>query len=288
MKEIVFISGKGGTGKTTLAAALAALWNDKIIADCDVDAADMHLLLQPVIRERKDFYSGIIPTIDKDTCIRCDECMDVCTFQAISDNYDIDSIKCEGCGVCYHFCPNQSIQLEERLCGEWYLSDTRFGPMVHARLGIAQENSGKLVTLIKNKARALASERGCHYVLIDGSPGIGCPVISSIGGAALVVIVVEPSLSGMHDMDRVIQLIKHFKIAGGVVINKFDLNPDLSTQIVHKIEQENMHFFGNIHYDPDVIRAMVQRKTVIEYSNNTISEEIRTIYGRIYAQTQKM
>jgi MinD superfamily P-loop ATPase len=288
MKEIVFISGKGGTGKTTLVAALAALWDNKIIADCDVDAANMHLLMQPVIREKNDFYSGVIPEINKTNCTQCDNCIGVCVYQAISDNFDIDPIKCEGCGVCYHFCFSQAIQLNERLCGEWYISDTRFGQMVHARLGVAQENSGKLVTLIKKKARTLAAEKGYHYILIDGSPGIGCPVISSIGGAALVVIVVEPTLSGVHDMDRVIQLIKHFKIAGGVVINKFDLNPNLSNEIATIIQREGMHFFGKIHYDPVITRAMVQQKTVIEYGTNVISAEIKDIYRRIYAETQEM
>jgi MinD superfamily P-loop ATPase len=281
MKEIVIISGKGGTGKTTLTASLAALWDNIIIADCDVDAADLHLLLNPEIKEKNDFYSGLLPVINQEICTECGKCIEVCQFNAIDKNYKINEINCEGCGVCKHFCPPDAITFQDRLCGEWYISGTRFGPMVHARLGVAQENSGKLVTLIKKKARALAEKYHRDFVLIDGSPGIGCPVISSIGGAALVVIIVEPTISGIHDMDRVIKLIQHFKIPAGIVINKNDLNNEMSNNIEAKAKQNKFNLFGKIHYDPVVTRAMVEGKTVIEYSDNSITGEIKNIYNKI-------
>jgi MinD superfamily P-loop ATPase len=281
MKEIVIISGKGGTGKTTLTASLAALWDNIIIADCDVDAADLHLLLNPVVKEKNDFYSGLLPVINQEICTECGKCIEVCQFNAIDKNYQINEVNCEGCAICKHFCPPDAITLHDRLCGEWYISDTRFGPMVHARLGVAQENSGKLVTLIKKKARALAEKYHRDFILIDGSPGIGCPVISSIGGAALVVIVVEPTISGIHDMERVIKLIQHFKIPAGIVINKSDLNNEMSKNIAAQAKQNKLNLFGKIPYDPVATRAMVEGKTVIEYSDNSITEDIRNIYNKL-------
>lgn len=277
MREVVIISGKGGTGKTTLTASLAALWKHKVIADCDVDAADLHLLLQPKIQKKTYFYSGVKAVIDKESCTRCGKCREVCKYEAISPDFVVSGIDCEGCGVCYHFCPVEAISLDERHCGEWYLSDTRFGPLVHARLGIAEENSGKLISLIRSQAKLLAKEQGMDTILIDGSPGIGCPVISSITGASLVVIVTESTISGAHDMERVLGLAKHFKIPAMVVINKNDLNEDMSRKIELAAEEHDSTVIGKIRYDPVVTQAMVQGKTVIEYSNGPVADEIKAI-----------
>lgn len=277
MKEVVVISGKGGTGKTTLTASLAAIWKDKVIADCDVDAADLHLLLQPDVQKKTDFYSGVRAVIDQDICTKCGECLDVCKYQAISSDFVVNGLDCEGCGVCPYFCPVDAISLEERHSGEWYLSETRFGPMVHARLGIAEENSGKLVALIRRQAKRLAEDRGLKIILIDGSPGIGCPVISSITASTLVVVVTEPTVSGVHDMDRVLGLARHFKIPGVVVINKVDLNEEMTRTIESSGEEHEAPVIGRIPYDPIVTRAMVEGKTVVEYSNNSVTKEIREI-----------
>ncbi len=277
MREIIIISGKGGTGKTTLAASLAALWDDMVIADCDVDAADLHLLLQPQIQKKTDFYSGVRAVIEQDICTQCGRCLEVCKYEAISPDFVVNKIDCEGCGVCPHFCPVESISLVDRLSGEWYLSETRFGPMVHARMGIAQENSGKLVSLIRRQAKQLAEEKGLSTILVDGSPGIGCPVISSITGASLVVVVTEPTISGLHDMDRVLGLSKHFKIPSVLVINKADLNDVMSQKIEFAALKFGTPVIGRIPYDSVVTKAMVNGETVIEYSDEAVARSIKEI-----------
>ncbi len=286
MKEVVVISGKGGTGKTTITASLAALWKDKVIADCDVDAADMHLLLDPTIQQKSDFYSGVEAVIDGDRCTQCGKCLDVCRFHAITPDFVVDSLACEGCGVCPYFCPMDAISLVERHSGEWYVSETRFGPMVHARLGIAEENSGKLVSLIRKKAKELAEQRGLDLILADGSPGIGCPVISSITGASLVVIVTEPTVSGVHDMDRVLGLAKHFQIPAVMVINKYDLNEEM-TQITEARAKEYVApVLGRIPYDPVVTRAMVQGKTVVEFQDGAVAQAIEEIGQKLWQKVK--
>ena len=286
MREIVIISGKGGTGKTTLTASLAALWKNKVIADCDVDAADLHLLLDPDIQKTNPFKSGVEAVIDRDVCTECDKCREVCKYEAISSDYVVNKIDCEGCAVCYYFCPANAITLKEPQCGEWYLSETRFGPLVHARLGIAEENSGKLVSLIRTQARQLAEERGFDTILVDGSPGIGCPVISSITGASLVVVVTEPTVSGSHDMERVMGVARHFKIPAVVVINKSDLNAEMSREIMLKVSELNCPVIGHIPYDSDVTHAMVQGKTVVEFSNGPLKTSIEKIGDEIIKYVQ--
>ncbi|MFH1941520.1 MAG: 4Fe-4S binding protein [bacterium] len=277
MKEIVIISGKGGTGKTTLTASLAALYKNNVIADCDVDAADLHLLLDPDIKKTTEFKSGVEAVIAKDICTACGKCREVCKYNAISPDYVVNKIDCEGCAVCYFFCPDNAITLRERHCGEWYLSETRFGPFIHARLGIAAENSGKLVSLIRRQAKLLAEERGLNTILVDGSPGIGCPVISSITGASLVVVVTEPTVSGVHDMERVMGVAKHFQIPAVVVINKSDLNEEMSREIEIKVNGLNSPVIGHIPYDSVVTHAMVQGKTVVEFSDGPLIKEIQKI-----------
>jgi len=286
MKEVVVISGKGGTGKTTITASLAALWKDKVIADCDVDAADMHLLLDPTIQQKSDFYSGVEAVIDGDRCTQCGKCLAVCRFRAISPEFVVDSLACEGCGVCPYFCPMDAISLVERHSGEWYVSDTRFGPMVHARLGIAEENSGKLVSLIRKKAKELAEQRGLDLILSDGSPGIGCPVISSITGASLVIVVTEPTVSGVHDMDRVLDLAKHFQIPAAMIINKYDLNEAMCQTSEARAQEYGTPVLGRIPYDPVVTRAMVQGKTVVEFQDGTVAKAIEEIGHKLWQRVK--
>jgi len=280
MNEVVIISGKGGTGKTTLTAALAALWTNTVIADCDVDAADLHLLLDPQIDKQSDFTSGVEAVIDSEKCTQCGVCRDVCHFDAISSDFIINPIACEGCAVCHAFCPVEAITLNPRQCGEWFISKTRFGPMVHARLGVAEENSGKLVSLIRREAKQIAETSGFSNLLVDGSPGIGCPVIASITGASLVVVVTEPTVAGAHDMERVLGLACHFKIPAVVIVNKADLNSDMDKAITEHAESVGSPVIGRIPYDPSVTKAMVQGQTVIEYGHgNAVAaiEEISTV-----------
>lgn len=281
MKELVVISGKGGTGKTSIVACFAALANGKVMADCDVDAADLHLLLEPRIRHREEFRSSKSAVIDLERCIQCDKCREVCRYQAISEDYVVDKIACEGCGVCVHFCPEEAIELQQNLSGEWFVSDTRFGPLVHAKLGIAEENSGKLVAVVRQNAKSLAQEQGLDLILVDGAPGIGCPVISSIAGATAVLVVTEPTLSGIHDMKRVVDLTAHFQIPAFVCVNKFDLNLELTAQVEKFCGQCRLKLVGKIHYDQVVTKAMVQGKTVVEYSSGLVAKEIEKLWRQV-------
>ncbi len=282
MKELVIISGKGGTGKTTLTAAFAALAGDRVLCDADVDAADLHLLMDPQIKKRIDFKGGGIAVINEDKCTECGLCRELCRFDAITENFVVDSIECEGCGVCVDFCPENAIDFPIQTCGEWFISDTRFGPMVHARLGIAQENSGKLVTLIRQEAKKLAQEKKLELILTDGPPGIGCPVIASIGGATAVLIVTEPTVSGIHDMERVAQLAAHFKIPAMVCVNKYDLNPDQALAIEKIAKEHEITFLGNIAFDPVFTKSMIAGKTLIEYDNDsTVATEVKKIWSGV-------
>jgi len=269
MKEIVVISGKGGTGKTSLIAAFASLVEDKVICDADVDAANLHLIMAPDIKERHDFQSGNTAIINQDACTRCDLCREVCRWDAISENFVVDPIECEGCGVCYYFCPEEAIDFPLNTCGEWFISQTRFGPMAHARLGIAEENSGKLVTLVRQEGRKLAEEKKLDLLLTDGPPGVGCPVIASLGGATAVLIVAEPTVSGWHDMERVAELAAFFKIPAMVCVNKFDLNPDMGQAIESFAIERDIGVVGRIPFDPAFTRAMVQGKTIVEFDGRS-------------------
>jgi MinD superfamily P-loop ATPase len=269
MKELIVISGKGGTGKTSLIAAFASLAQNKVLCDADVDAADLHLIMNPNIVRRADFISGHTAAIDANKCNQCGKCLDLCQFSAISDDFKVNPIDCEGCGVCVYFCPEKAIDFPENTCGQWFYAETRFGPMVHARLGIAEENSGKLVTLVRQESKRIADEKNLDLILTDGPPGVGCPVIASIGGASAVLIVAEPTLSGIHDMERVVQLARHFNVPAMVCVNKFDLNLDLTRDIENFAENEGMPCLGRIPFDPIFTKAMVQGQTIFEHNGSS-------------------
>jgi MinD superfamily P-loop ATPase len=284
MKEIVVISGKGGTGKTSLAAAFAALAGNAAIADCDVDAADLHLLLEPDVRQTHDFSGGKQARIDAAQCIRCGKCQKLCHFEAITEDhgcYAVDPVACEGCGVCAHFCPVGAIEFAEAVNGQWFLSETRFGPMVHARLKPGAENSGKLVTLLRKEAQRIAGEQRRETIIVDGPPGIGCPVIASITGADLVLIVTEPTLSGRHDLERVAKLVAHFDIPAAVCVNKWDINPDLTETIVADARTRGLTWAGRISYNPAVTEAQLQRNTIVEHGAHELRQEVVTIWNTV-------
>ncbi|MCE5282305.1 MAG: ATP-binding protein [Deltaproteobacteria bacterium] len=288
MKEVVVISGKGGTGKTSLVAAFAALAERKILVDCDVDAADLHLVLNPRIGSREDFSGGKKASIMEERCTGCGRCHEVCRFDAVSSLADPDGrrfvvnpIACEGCGLCARLCPAEAIRFEPAVSGQWFLSSTPYGPMVHARLGIAQSNSGKLVSLLRREARELAEKEGFKLLIADGSPGIGCPVIASITGADLVVAVTEPTCSGLHDVRRVVDLAGHFRIPLLLCINKWDINPEIADRIEQETGQRGVRMAGRIRYDPAVTKAQIMKTTIIEYTGGAISADIRALWRNV-------
>jgi MinD superfamily P-loop ATPase len=284
LTELIVISGKGGTGKTSVLGAFASLAENKVLCDADVDAADLYLILEPNIRERQDFQEGHRAVIDKDKCTECGMCRELCRFRAISPEYEVDPIDCEGCGVCVYFCPAEAIEFPLKTCGELFISDTRCGPMVHARLGIAEDNSGKLVTLTRQRARELAKKKGLNLILTDGPPGLACPVIASITGADGVLIVTEPTLSGHHDMDRVVELANHFEIPASVCINKYDLNRDMTETIEGYARDKGLPVVGRIPFDPSFTEAMVQKQTIMEYDTNcNAAQEVKGIWERLRA-----
>ncbi len=279
MKEIVVISGKGGTGKTSLAASLAFLLGEEaVIADCDVDAADMHLLLSPDFGYSEDFYSGQMATVDNEACNSCGLCMEKCRFNAIETDgvaYNIKKLDCEGCGYCAHVCPVDAISMEDQCAGQFFISDTRINNiLVHAKLAAGAENSGKLVAKVKNEARNIAEQKNKKYVIADGSPGIGCPVISSLSGADFVVIITEPSVSGIHDMKRVYELVRKFDIKASCIINKHDLNPDITGKIMDFLESESIIHLCNIPYTGAFTDAVTKGLTVIENGNSDLVQLI--------------
>jgi MinD superfamily P-loop ATPase len=297
MKQITVISGKGGTGKTVITASFAALAKEKVMADCDVDAADLHLLLHPVIKEIHEFKGGRKAKLNEGICTNCGRCIEVCRFGAIREDkkhnskrenqITIDPISCEGCGVCALICPVQAIQLQENLSGEWYVSDTKYGLMVHAKLGIAEENSGKLVSEVRQNARLIAEKDNLNLVIVDGPPGIGCPVIASITGVDLVMAVTEPTLSAISDLERVLTLVRHFKIEPVVLINKYDINLENTEKITEFCERENIGIVGKIPFDNTFTKAMVEGKTVMEYNDSDLVERIKNIWEKISTMIKK-
>jgi MinD superfamily P-loop ATPase len=277
MKELVILSGKGGTGKTSIVGSFAALAPNKVMADCDVDAADLHLLLNPSVKEENEFWSGQVAVIDDDKCIQCGLCQDECRFDAITD-FRVDPISCEGCGFCSHICPVEAITMNECKAGDWFISDSKYGPLVHARLGIAQENSGKLVALVRQQAKGLAEKNGLDYIISDGPPGIGCPVISSLSGASLALIVTEPTLSGIHDMERVLGVCQHFGVPALVCINKYDLNDENTMSIQEYCRQKEVEVAAKIPFDNKVTEAMVKGLSVVEYYEGRVAQEIKSLW----------
>jgi MinD superfamily P-loop ATPase/predicted Fe-Mo cluster-binding NifX family protein len=294
-REIVVISGKGGTGKTSLAASFAMLAEIPVIADCDVDAADLHLVLRPQVQERYEFKSGHEAVIRQADCVGCGVCLDLCRFDAVRADertagggmYFVDPVSCEGCGVCVRFCPVEAIDFPERLCGEWMVSKTRFGPMVHARLGVAAENSGKLVSTVRREARRIAEEDGRSLVIVDGPPGIGCPVIASVTGASMVLVVTEPSVSGEHDLERVLALTRHFGIPATVCVNKWDLHAGMTERIEDQARQAGARVVGRIRYDPVVTTAQMQERAVVEI-DAPAAEDIRNIWWQLGLREREM
>ncbi len=288
MKELVIVSGKGGTGKTSITACFSSLAENSVTADCDVDAADLHLILNPDIKHRSVFKGGFKARINSDACTECGKCLELCRYDAIKDNFEIDELSCEGCGVCAYFCPEGAIDMIQQISGEWFVSDTRFGKFIHAKLGIGEENSGKLVALVRKIAKINAQKDGNNVIIVDGSPGIGCPVISSITGADYVLIITEPTLSGRHDLERIAELIKHFKVKGGVCINKYDLNERISGDIEKYCNENGLSFIGRVPYDDVFTKAMVARQCVVEYTQNGISRTIKEIWNKVNQELNKV
>ena len=300
MKQITVISGKGGTGKTTLVASFAALAENTVIADCDVDAPDLHLLLHPEIVKREEFKGLKVAVMDKTKCIECGRCEEACRFNAIFYNasgvdardgdfftgitksgYTVNPARCEGCGVCVFVCDQEAITLTERVSGYAFISKTKYGTMAHAQLNIAEESSGKLVTVVRNNAQRVAEEEGSELILIDGSPGIGCPVIASLTGVDLALVITEPTMSGLHDLERILDVTRHFGIATVVCINKYNINEENSRRITRFCKERGVTIAKNIPYDPVVTRAMVAAMPVVEFSGGAVSDAIKEIWASI-------
>jgi MinD superfamily P-loop ATPase len=277
MKELVVLSGKGGTGKTSIVASFAALAESKVLADCDVDAADLHLVLQPTMRVNHEFWSGQVAGIDGDKCTQCELCQDLCRFGAIKD-FRVDPVSCEGCGFCFHICPAEAIIMKENMSGHWFISDTEYGPLVHARLGIAQENSGKLVALVRQQARGIAESDRLDYIISDGPPGIGCPVISSLSGVDLALLVTEPTQSGIHDLERVLDVCRHFGIPALVCVNKYDINEDNTRKIEDYCLGQGLEVVAKIPFDNVVTEAIVKGVPVTEYAQGGVTREIESLW----------
>jgi MinD superfamily P-loop ATPase len=286
MKEITILSGKGGAGKTSIAAAIASLAENSVFCDNDVDAADLHLILHPEIKEEHEFNSGSKAVIDPDKCTACGLCIDHCRFDAIHLNQEgipeVNPFQCEGCRLCERICPVDAIQTIQFNNNKWFISNTRFGPLVHARMGAGEENSGLLVTVIREKAREIAVQTGADFIINDGPPGIGCPVIASVTGTGAVLLVVEPSLSGLHDAKRLMELVDSFHIPALAVINKYDINLEITGRIEQFLNERSIPLIGRIPFDTRMVDAMVAGETIMELdSQSDLSREFKAIWQGI-------
>jgi len=283
MKELTVISGKGGTGKTSITAAFASLAKNAVLADCDVDAADLHLILKPVIKKTTGFHGLEIAYIDFEKCTKCKKCIKYCRFDAIDENINIIKESCEGCGVCEYICPSKAITMKDRDSGLVYSSETRFGPMAHAMLKTAEEASGKLITIVRENAKKIAEDKNKDLIIIDGPPGIGCPVISSITGVNLVLIVTEPTLSAIHDLKRITSVANHFQIPAVICINKYDINNQNTNDIVNYCKEQGLEIVGKIPYNKNFTQAMIEEKNIIEFSKDETTEELTRMWTKILA-----
>ncbi len=283
IKEVLILSGKGGTGKTSLVGSFAHLAEDKILVDCDVDAADLHLLLSPQVIEKFDFISGVKARVVSEHCSSCGLCEEVCQFEAVhmADTAEISMLNCEGCGVCAYFCPEKAILLDDNHCGSWYIAKTPYGLLVHAQLFAGEENSGKLVSHIKKKARELAESNDTGLILIDGSPGVGCPVIASLSNVDMVVLVTEPSLTGKHDLERILDLAHHFQVPAMVCINKWDIHPEMSDAIEAGCRERDVPILGKIPFDPIVVECQVQGIPVTKSETSPAAFAIRNVWKNL-------
>jgi len=286
MQEIVVLSGKGGTGKTVVLASFAALSRSMVLCDCDVDAADLHLLLRPTVLETHEFWGRPLAEIDLGKCSRCGLCLEVCRFDAIQD-FRVDPFACEGCALCRQVCPEEAVSMGENLAGHWYVSDTRYGRLVHARLGPGKENSGDLVAVVRGRARRMAREQDAEYILSDGPPGIGCPVISSLSNVDLALIVTEPSLSGIHDLERVLAVCGHFGVTPLVCINKHDLDEDATRRIGHYCRQAGVEVAAMIPFDAAVTEAVVQGVPLVEFSDGPAARGIAHLWQDVVKRLGK-
>ena len=279
-REILVISGKGGTGKTTLTSSFALLPPEKVIVDADVDAPDLHIILKPQMVEAQRFMGGKVARIDPEKCDGCGICRELCRYHAISPNFQVDPIACDGCALCYFACPRDAVNLEEKEAGTWFLSHSRGGPMTHARLYPGEENSGKLVTVIRNRAKELAQEEGYPLILIDGPPGIGCPVISATTGVDQVLVVTEPTPSGQHDLERVVELAHHFEARVQVCVNQWDINPQRTQEIEEWCRERGIEVIGRIPFSRDVPKIQAQGKAPVE-GNGPVAQVIMEIWKNI-------
>ncbi len=274
------VSGKGGTGKTVVAASLVSLAGSAVVADCDVDAANLHLLLHPEVRERHRFSGGAVAFRDPGKCTECGQCRQVCRFDAVGGGFDIDPIACEGCGFCALACPAEAIEMRPTRDGEWFVSTTRYGTMVHARLGPAEENSGKLVTLVRKRAREIADRTGVGYVIADGPPGIGCPAIASLTGADLALVVTEPTVSGIHDLERIVGVAGRLGIRVCCLVNKHDVNPANTVAVEDWCREHGIASVGRIPYDMAVVHAVAEGEIVVETGTGLAAQEIERAWHR--------
>ncbi|MFP4498214.1 MAG: ATP-binding protein [Vulcanimicrobiota bacterium] len=284
MKQIVVVSGKGGTGKTSITASFATLAKKPVICDCDVDAANLHILMNAQIEKEHKFSGGKIAVINQEKCYGCGQCKQLCKFHAVelsNEGYFISPFMCEGCGVCFRFCPNQAVVMKPADSGRWFESVSPYGPFIHAELGVSGENSGKLVTVVRKKAEKIANETGADCILIDGSPGIGCPVIASVTGTDVVIIVTEPTRPGYHDFLRIAELARQFKTQIGVIVNKFDINESIAAEIEEKTMEMNQLVLGRIPWDDDFSAVQIMGEPLVKQKDSQTSELLQKIWLKI-------